>query len=88
MGNVELRRQRLRTSLADSARQPTTKAYKLFEEMVKQPIGIKEVHVSLSLYACLTSLMQKTWTQVEAKIGEKVTLVADTQVSDFKIEYK
>ena len=88
MGNVELRRQRLRTSLADSARQPTTKAYKLFEEMVKQPIGIKKVHVSLPLYACLTTLMKKTWSQVEAKVGEKVTLVADTQVSEFKIEYK
>ena len=82
------RRQRLRTSLADSARQSTTKAYKLFEEMVKQPIGISSVHVSLSLYACLTTLMQKTWELVEAKVGEKVVLVADTQVSDFKIEYK
>ena len=88
MGNVELRRQRLRTSLADSARQPTTKAYKLFEEIVKQPVGISSVHVSLSLYACLTTLMQKTWELVEAKVGEKVVLVADTQVSDFKIEYK
>ena len=88
MGNLELRRQRLRTSLADLARQPTTKAYKLFEEMVKQPIGISSVHVSLPLYACLTTLMQKTWEQVEAKVGQKTSLVADTQVSDFKIEYK
>ena len=88
MGNVELRRNRLRTSLADSARQPTTKAYQLFEEMLNQPVGISKVHVSLSLYACLTTLMQKTWSTVEAKVGEKVVLVADTQVSDFKIEYK
>ena len=87
-GNVELRRQRMRSGVDDTSRTLTSLAYRLFTEIVKQPTHIKQVNVSLNLYGHLTTLLQKTWKQVEAKTGYKIPLVADTQLTTYKIEYK
>ena len=88
MGNVELRRQRMRSGTDDTSRTLTTLAYRLFDEILKEPTRIKKVNVSLKLYGHLTTLLQKTWQQVEAKTGDKIPLFADTQITTYKIEYK
>lgn len=88
MGNVELRRQRMRSGIDDTSRTLTSMAYRLFDEIIKEANHIKQVNVSLTLYGHLTTLLQKTWKQVEAKVGEKISLVADTQLTTYKIEYK
>lgn len=88
MGNVELRRQRMRSGIDDTSRTLTSLAYRLFAEIIKEPANIKKVNVSLSLYGHLTTLLQKTWKQVEAKTGDKIPLVANTQLTTYKIEYK
>lgn len=87
IGNVELRRQRMRSSIDDTSKTLTSLAYRLFNEIVKEPMHIKQVNVSLTLYGHLTTLLQKTWKQVEAKVGDRIPLVADTQLSTYKIEY-
>lgn len=88
MGNVELRRQRMRSGVDDTSRTLTSMAYRLFAEILKEPDHIKKVYVCLNLYAHLTTLLQNTWKQVEAKTGDKIPLVADTQSTTYKIEYK
>ena len=88
MGNVELRRQRMRSGIDDTSRTLTSFAYRLFAEIVKEPTNIKKVYVCLNLYAHLTTLLQNTWKQVEAKTGDKIPLVADTQLTTYRIEYK
>ncbi len=88
MGNVELRRQRMRSGSDDAMRHPSTLAYQLFKEIVKEPTHIKQVRVSLTLYAHINGFMQKTWEQVQAKTGDKIPLLADTQLTTYQIEYK
>ena len=88
MGNVELRRQRMRSGIDDTSRTLTSLAYRLFAEIVKEPTCIKQVNVSLNLYGHLTTLLQKTWKMVEAKTGHKIPLVANAQLTTYKIEYK
>lgn len=88
MGNVELRRNRSRASLADAASMNSALAYQLFSQIIKEPARIKNVKVALSLYAHLTGIMAETWKKVEAKTGEKVPLIASTNLSTYEIEYK
>ena len=88
MGNLELRRKRLRASFADSSKTTSSTAFKMFEEIVKNPTDISSVRVSLTLYAHLTSILQNTWNQVQMKTGDKIRLIADTQTDTFNIEYK
>ena len=88
IGNLELRRKRLRACLSDSIKTPSAIAFKMFEKIVKNPTNISAVKVSLTLYAHLTSIMQNTWHQVQLKAGEKIHLIADAQIDTFNVEYK
>ena len=88
MGNLEIRRRRQRASLEHYSKQTSTKAFRLFEEIIKKPENIEKIYVSLSIYAALNSLLKKTWDTVNAKVGKKTSLIADPNINNFKIEYK
>ena len=88
MGNLEVRRQRMRSGYDDAKRLDSFMAYTLFKDILKRPQNIEQIRVGLGLYAALTTLMQKTWDVVQNKAGYKLSLIADTKITDYKIEYK
>ncbi len=87
LGNVELRRDRMRMSSLDATRTVSAISYDLFKEILKEPARIKSVRVSLAIYAALTGILSKTWEQVQAKTGKAIPLSAATNLTTFEVDY-
>ena len=88
MGNVELRRDRMRAGTQDATRFISAICYDLFRQILKTPDKIKSIQVSLEMYAALTGIMKNTFQKVEAKTGDSIHLSASSDVKYFCVEYK
>lgn len=88
MGNVELRRTRLRTPLYDAMHCLSFKAFAMFKEVLANPEHVKDVKAALSLYAHLSSLLAEQWKDVQKRAGTSISLIAATNVTDYQVDYK
>ena len=87
MGNVELRRDRMRADTLSATRTVSAICYDLFKQILKTPDKIRGVQVSLEIYAALTSILKDTFERVEAKTGGSIHLSASSDVGKFRVEY-
>ncbi|MGN1091766.1 MAG: ribonuclease E/G [Alphaproteobacteria bacterium] len=88
MGNIELRRDRMRADTLSATRTISAICYDLFKKILKTPDKIASVQVSLEVYAALTSLYKETFDQVQAKTGDSIHISASSDVARFRLEYK
>ncbi len=88
MGNVELRRDRMRADTINATRCISAICYDLFKQILKTPDKVLSVQVSLEVYAALTGIGNETLKQVEAKVGDSIHISASTDVKHFNITYK
>ena len=88
MGNVELRRDRMRADTINATRSVSAVCYDLFKQILKKPDKISSIQVSLEIYATLTSILKEVFEQVQKKVGDSINISASTEIKHFNITYR
>lgn len=88
MGNVEIRRERRRAALTDTAKGLSAMAYQLFENILKTPSYQLQIDVSPQLYKHLQTDLKNALSLTEAKKGEKLSLTVNTNENAYQIKEK
>lgn len=86
IGNVEIRRDRHRATLIDSASTLSATAYRLLEEALKTPSYQLQINVPPELYKCLQTDLVDTLAMAEVKKGAKFSFCIDTKEQTYQIK--